>query len=136
MIDELDLRQEKKWFYETKAKEVIKNLIKLNMNGVGNRVAPMIFGPHKVIIVGANKIVKDLEEAHQRIHHVATPINNMRHYLKGHFDTTDLACVKTGKCVDCKSPARSCRFTAIIEGSLPDKKDRIHVIIVGEELGI
>jgi hypothetical protein len=110
----------------------------VNIDGGGNRVAAMIFGPDKVIVVvGVNKIVKDVDEALKRIHNVAAPMNAMRHYLK-HKDTQfgDLPCVKIGHCVDCNHDWRICRFTVIIEGATPWQKGRINVVLVGEELGI
>ncbi len=59
----------------------------VNVDGLGNRVAAMIFGPKKVILVaGVNKIVKDVNEALERIHQVAAPMNAKRHYLKHHYD--------------------------------------------------
>ena len=57
----------------------------VSTDAVGNRVAPIIFGPEKVILViGANKIVNDIEGAHRRVHEVAAPINAKRHALKHH----------------------------------------------------
>lgn len=55
----------------------------VSVDGHGNRVSAMICGPNKVIIVvGANKIIKDVDEALARIHNIATPINAIRHSLK------------------------------------------------------
>ncbi|MFH1651001.1 MAG: lactate utilization protein [Chloroflexota bacterium] len=110
----------------------------VNIDGVGNRVAPMVFGPKKVIIaVGVNKIVKDTEEALARIHEYAAPVNARRHaMLHGHTDYASIPCAATGKCVDCRHEWRLCRATTIIEGSFLPLKGRIHVVIVGEELGI
>ncbi len=110
----------------------------VNIDGGGNRVAAMVFGPKKVIVVaGVNKIVKDVDEALERIHGVAAPINAKRHYLKHHRpEFGDLPCVKTGKCVDCNHDWRICRYTVIIEGTMPWDKGRINVVLIGEELGI
>ena len=110
----------------------------VNIDGGGNRVAAMVFGPKKVIVVaGVNKIVKDVDEALERIHGVAAPINAKRHYLKHHRpEFGDLPCVRTGKCVDCNHDWRICRYTVIIEGTMPWDKGRINVVLVGEELGI
>ena len=110
----------------------------VNIDALGNRVAPMIFGPEKVILViGANKIVKDVDEAIERIHQVAAPINAKRHALKHHnLDFGDLPCAKTGRCVDCNHDWRICRYTVIIEGTMIREKGRISVVLVGEELGI
>ena len=110
----------------------------VNTDGWGNRVSPMIFGPKKVIVVaGANKIVKDVNEAIERIHNVAAPINARRHYLKHHAsEMGDLPCVRTGRCVDCNHNMRICCYTVIIEGIFDTEKGRINVVLVGEELGI
>ncbi len=108
-------------------------------DALGNRLAPVIFGPKKVIVVaGANKIVRDLDEAFARIHHIAAPINAKRHALKHHNeDYGNLPCARTGICVDCNSESRLCKATVIIEGTangLP--KDRLNVVLIGEALGI
>ncbi|MFC1864878.1 lactate utilization protein [Chloroflexota bacterium] len=110
----------------------------VNVDGLGNRVAAMIFGPKKVVLIaGVNKIVKDVDEAMERIHQVAAPINAKRHYLKHHLDELgDLPCVRTGRCVDCTHDWKICCFTVIIEGNQLRDKGRINMILVGEELGI
>ena len=110
----------------------------VNIDGHGNRVAAMVFGPRKVIVVvGVNKIVKDVNEALERIHEVAAPINAKRHYLRHHSEYLgDLPCVRTGRCVDCNHDWRICRYTMIIEGAMLRHKGRINVVLVGEELGI
>lgn len=103
----------------------------VNIDGAGTRVAPLIFGPKKVIVVvGINKLVRDTEEGIRRIKEVAAPINAKRH---GH---EDLPCVVTGKCNDCSSPHRICSYTVIVDKAGPMYKGRINVVIVGEELGI
>ncbi len=114
----------------------------VSLDSIGNRVAGMIFGPKKVIIVaGANKIVKNVEEALERIKRVA-PINVRRHYIKHGFEGLDvLPCSKTGYCVDCRRPESICNYIVIVQGQQAPKGaidylPRIHVIIVGEELGI
>ena len=110
----------------------------VNVDGLGNRVAAMIFGPRKVVLIaGVNKIVKDVDEAMERIHQVAAPMNAKRHYLKHHFDELgDLPCVKTGRCVDCTHDWKICCFTVVVEGTQLRDKGRINMILVGEELGI
>ena len=110
----------------------------VNIDGHGNRVSAMIFGPHKVIlVVGVNKIVKDVTEAIERIHQYAAPINAKRHYLK-HYDEnfTDLPCLQTGSCIDCQHQWRICNYTTIIEGVVSRHHGRINVVLVGVELGI
>ena len=110
----------------------------VNTDGWGNRVSAMIFGPDKVIVVaGVNKIVKDVNEALERIHNVAAPMNAKRHYLKHHRpEFGDLPCVRTGRCVNCNHDWRICRHTVIIEGAMIREKGRINVVLIGEELGI
>jgi hypothetical protein len=110
----------------------------VNIDALGNRVAAMIFGPQKVIVVaGANKIVKNADEALQRVREIVAPLNARRHYQKHRFDWfADLPCVKTGKCADCNHEWRICRNTVIVEGTYARVKGRINVVLVGEELGI
>lgn len=98
-----------------------------NVDGYGNRVAAMIYGPDKVIIVaGKNKIVKDLNEARERIETIAGPENAKRLHKK-------TPCVEVGHCVVCDSPDRICCHTSIQEYQ---REERIHVIIVNEDLGL
>jgi len=110
----------------------------INIDGTGNRVAAMIFGPKKVIVIaGANKIVRDVEEGLNRIHGICTPMNIIRHRLKhGSGGSDEVPCVKTGKCADCYHEWRICRYTVIIEGQMPNDKDRIKVVLVGQSMGI
>ncbi|MDY4959942.1 MAG: lactate utilization protein [Lentihominibacter sp.] len=99
----------------------------VNVDGTGNRVAGLIFGPEKVIIViGANKIVSDEAEARARIKSMASPPNNVR--LKN-----DTPCALTGKCVNCLNSKTICNHTVITRRS--GIADRIHVIMVNENLG-
>ncbi len=99
----------------------------VNIDGVGNRVNSINFGPGKVILVaGYNKIVEDVQEAIKRIKNVAAPINAKRLNI-------DVPCAKVGKCVDCNSPNRICRVVVIHERK-PSLTD-ILIILVGEELG-
>jgi hypothetical protein len=99
----------------------------VNLDGMGNRVAAMSFGPKKVILlVGMNKVVPDLESAMARVKHRAAPINNIRYGLKN-------PCVETGLCSDCKTPTRICNMWSIIEGHMIE--NRIHVKLIGENLG-
>jgi hypothetical protein len=87
----------------------------------------MIFGPKKVIVVaGKNKIVKDLEEAKNRVKNIAGPIDAKRL-------NKNTPCTKIGYCVDCQSEDRICNNYTIIKRQL--KKNRIKVIIINEELG-
>jgi hypothetical protein len=110
----------------------------VNVDGNGNRVAAMIFGPGKVILVaGIEKIVKDVPEALERIHNYAAPVNAKRHVLKHHDEPLEgLPCVRTGACADCRHEWRICNYTVVIDGAMPQHVERINVVIVGEELGI
>jgi len=111
----------------------------VNTDGYGNRVSAMIYGPKKVIVIaGANKIVKDVDEALERIRVIAAPINAKRHYLKHPSleKCGDLPCVRTGTCVNCNHDLRICHYTVIIDGAMKLHKGRIRVVLIGEELGI
>ena len=104
----------------------------VSIDGLGNRVAAMIFGPRKVIVVaGINKIAEDVEEAIRRIKNLAAPLNSRKHNLPADFRPP---CSDSGFCSECKPPHRLCCNTVIIEGCSRDK-ERITVVIVGEELG-
>lgn len=98
-----------------------------NVDGNGNRVAAMIFGPKQVIVVvGVNKIVKDIAEAVERVEKIAAPKNTVRLERA-------TPCVKTGVCGHCRSDDRiCCAYVTLSHQRIPD---RIKVIIVDEELG-
>jgi L-lactate utilization protein LutB len=99
----------------------------VNIDKAGNRVAAMIFGPKRVILViGINKIVKDLKEGIRRLRNAAAPMN-----AKRRGDKTP--CAITGICTDCETPDRLCRVITIMEKK-PSRAD-ITLILVGEELG-
>jgi hypothetical protein len=101
----------------------------VNQDGIGNRVAAMIFGPQKVILmVGMNKVVKTVEDAVVRIKTVAAPMDAIR-------VEKNTPCSKLGFCTDpnCHPPNRICSQLVIIESSLIP--DRITVVLIGEDLG-
>jgi len=100
----------------------------VNIDGFGNRVNAMTFGPKKVIIIaGYNKIVPDVNSALDRIKRVAAPLNAKRLGLP-------LPCAETGYCHDCKTEARICRVTSIIQRR-PSGTD-VSVYLINEELGL
>ena len=103
----------------------------VNIDSTGNRVASMIFGPKKVIVIaGKNKIVKDVDAGLKRLKSVAGPLNAKRHNL------IELPCVSTGLCMDCDSPKRICRVITIMERAPNRVRDpNITVVLVAEELG-
>ena len=99
----------------------------INVDGNGNRVASLICGPKKVVVIaGINKVVPTVEDGLRRIHLLAAPANCVRLNCK-------TPCSKTGICLDCHSDDCICANTVITRHSR--KKDRILVILVGEELG-
>lgn len=98
-----------------------------NVDGRGNRVAAMIYGPDKVIVVvGVNKIVKNIDEAIERNRQWAAPANAKRLNRK-------TPCAEIGYCMNCSSPDRICNEYVVIKRQM--QKDRIHVIIVNKNLG-
>lgn len=98
-----------------------------NVDGNGNRVSAMIFGPRQVIVVaGINKIVKDMAEAVRRVETVAAPKNTVRLEC-------DTPCARTGECAHCHSDSRiCCSYVRLAQQRIPN---RIKVIIVDRELG-
>lgn len=112
----------------TGSNAVTQNGKLVNLDMVGNRVAGIAFGPrHVIITVGVNKIVPDANAAVRRIREVAAPKNALRHDMK-------TPCVKTGRCMDCKSPDRICNIWTITDKSWP--KGRIKVVLINQELGL
>ena len=99
----------------------------VNIDGTGNRVAALTFGPaHVILVVGMNKVTKTVDEALDRVHNVAAPPNAVRL-------GSDTPCGKTGVCADCLSPECLCAQVLVTRYSrIPG---RIHVILVGESLG-
>ncbi len=98
-----------------------------NVDGNGNRVAAMIYGPKSVVVViGVNKIVKDVAAAVERVKKIAAPANTVRLNCA-------TPCAKTGECMNCNSPARVCCNYVVMSNQRV--KDRLKVIIMDESLG-
>lgn len=105
-----------------------------NVDGNGNRVAALIYGPRRVIVVaGVNKIVKDLDQAIARVKNMAAPANGVR--LETHTP-----CSRMGRCAACDGRMTSgcagekrmcCQY--VVTGY--QRTDRIRVVLVGEALG-
>lgn len=113
--------------YLTSSNAITKKGEIYNVDGNGNRVAAMLFGPKKVIvIIGVNKIVENIDEAVKRVEEVATVKNNIRLNKKN-------PCVQAGHCVHCNSPVKICREYTLITSSAIEK--RIHIICVNQNLG-
>ena len=99
----------------------------VNVDGVGNRVAAMSFGPKKVVVItGINKITRDIESALDRVKLIAAPKNTKRLEKPN-------PCGKTGICMDCQGETRICNIYTVMKKK-PTASD-ITVIIVGEILG-
>lgn len=100
----------------------------VNLDGTGNRVAGISFGPKKVLVVaGINKIVDSLDAAIKRVRDVAAPLNSKSLPFGN-------PCEVDGKCHDCAKPTRICRVWGIVEGQRDP--DRMTVLLVEEELGM
>ena len=98
-----------------------------NVDGNGNRVAAMLYGPDKVIVVvGVNKIVKNINEAVERNKSMCAPANAKR------LDT-NTPCKIKGYCMDCSSTDRICCEYTVIKRQRT--ANRIHVIFLNENLG-
>jgi hypothetical protein len=99
----------------------------VNIDGIGNRVAAIIYGPKKVLVIaGMNKVMDSLEDAVRRARTVAAPTNQQRFGL-------DNPCTVTGVCADCRSESCICNQIVITRHCRP--AGRIQFILVGEELG-
>ena len=99
----------------------------VNIDGTGNRVAALIYGPENVIILaGMNKVSANVEEALSRVHNIASAMNCKRLDRK-------TPCAATGVCGDCLSPDCICNQVVITRRS--GIKGRIKVILIGEEYG-
>jgi L-lactate utilization protein LutB len=101
----------------------------VNIDGYGNRVAAMIFGPKQVIVVaGMNKVVKTVEDAMVRARTIAAPSNAQR------FPHIDTPCDKTGSCANCITQDTICNY--FVTTRLCKPAGRIKVILVGRNLGL
>ena len=99
----------------------------VNIDGTGNRVAAIIYGPKQVLVIaGMNKVEDSLEDAIRRARTVASPMNNQRF-------SNDNPCSFTGACADCKSETCICNQIVITRHCRP--AGRIKFILVGEDLG-
>lgn len=99
----------------------------MNIDGYGNRVASLIFGPEKVfVIAGMNKVVTDINEAYNRVRNIASPPNTIRL-------GKNTPCAKTGRCGNFMSEDCICNQIVVTRRSRDG--ERIHVILVGENLG-
>ena len=101
----------------------------VNIDGMGNRVAAIIFGPKNVLVIaGMNKVEDTLEAAIQRARTVAAPLNQQR------FLQPNNPCTVTGTCANCKSETCICNHIVVTRHCRP--VGRIKFILVGEDLGL
>ncbi|MGI5106375.1 lactate utilization protein [Treponema socranskii] len=99
----------------------------VNVDGNGNRVAAMTFGPKSVIVAcGMNKVVKTAEDAISRARNTAAPVNAQRFNIR-------TPCKTTGSCADCKSTDSICSY--IVRTRLCKPAGRIKVVLIGEAIG-
>lgn len=99
----------------------------VNIDGTGNRVAALCFGPKQVIVVaGMNKVAGNLEGAVRRAREQAAPANAQRFDVK-------TPCAVNGLCADCASP--DCICAQVVTTRISKPAGRIKVVLVGEDLG-
>ncbi|MCI6935671.1 MAG: lactate utilization protein [Candidatus Faecousia sp.] len=99
----------------------------VNIDGTGNRVAAIAYGPDMILVIaGMNKVCDTLEDAVTRARTIAAPMNKQRFPFK-------TPCEVTGACADCKSEESICNQILITRNCRP--AGRIKFVLVGEELG-
>ena len=100
----------------------------VNIDGNGNRVAPIVYGPDSIIVIaGMNKVMDTLDAAMTRARTISAPLNKQRFDLQ-------TPCEVTGTCADCKSEGCICNQILITRHCRP--AGRIKFVLVGEELGL
>lgn len=101
----------------------------INIDGTGNRVGPLCFGPkHVIIIVGMNKVVSSVEDGVARVRNIAAPPNCIRLGL-------ETPCSLTGRCADCYGDTCICSDIVVTRRQSAAMRGRIKVILVGENIG-
>ncbi len=115
-------------YFIASSNAVTEDGILVNIDGNANRVAAIAYGPkHIIMVVGMNKIAKDIDTAVRRARDIAATTNQMR------FAANKTPCRVTGSCANCKSPDTICCEFLITRYS--KHPGRIHVILVNEDLG-
>ena len=113
--------------YLTSANAISEDGVIVNVDGNGNRVAAITWGPKKVIfIIGMNKVAQTVEAALSRARGTASPINAKRFDIK-------TPCQVDGMCHNCNSPESICSYVHFLRNSR--NKGRHVVVLVGENLG-
>lgn len=114
-------------YYLSSVNAISEDGVIVNIDGNGNRVAAITFGPKKVIlVVGLNKVTQDVESALARARSTASPINAARFDIK-------TPCRADGTCHNCNSPESICNYIHFMRNSHP--AGRHTVVLVGEDLG-
>ena len=114
------------WYF-TSSNAITESGELLNLDGIGNRVASIVWGPKNVLVVaGINKIVPTLSDAYKRVREIAAPKNAQRFDIK-------TPCKKTGECANCLSPDTICTQMVYTRASNP--RGRIRVILIDEAFG-
>ncbi len=125
-MDEARDRASKSDVYLTSTNALTEKGQLVNIDGVGNRVTSMIYGPKKVyIICGVNKITSDFDSAVERI-----KCNTYKNARRLKLNTP---CAVNEKCIDCCSPDRMCNVMTVIDRK--PSKTQMEVIIINDELG-
>jgi hypothetical protein len=95
---------------------------------MGNRVTGMVFGVKKVILlIGANKIVRDVDEAFDRVQNTIAPYH-------AKYIGLNTPCALTEACSNCDSPQRICNITTILLKKPPSLD--FSIVLTGEDLGL
>lgn len=116
-------------FFITGANAISLDGQMVNIDGMGNRVSAIVYGPSNILVVaGMNKVCDDLDSAMIRARTVAAPTNMQR------FPNNGTPCLQTGICSDCKSEGCICNQILVTRHCRP--AGRIKFILVGEDLGL
>lgn len=126
-VKEIYLRAFTADVYLTSANAISEDGVIVNIDGNGNRVAAITWGPKKVIfIIGMNKVAQTVEDALARARSIASPINAQRFDIK-------TPCKIDGACHNCNAPESICSYVHFLRNSR--NKGRHIVVLVGEDLG-
>lgn len=113
--------------YLTSANAISEDGVIVNIDGNGNRIAAISWGPKRVIfVIGLNKVAQTVEAALARARGIASPINSQRFEM-------NTPCKLDGKCHNCNSPESICSYVHFLRNSRGG--GRHIVVLVGENLG-
>ena len=114
-------------YYLSSVNAISEDGVIVNIDGNGNRVAAITFGPkHVILVAGLNKVTQDVQSALARARSTASPINAARFDIK-------TPCRTDGTCHNCNSPESICNYIHFMRNSHP--AGRHTVVLVGEDLG-